>query len=405
MGYVCAFRGRRDSYQVPIALAESGKLDRFITDHYCGLPERALAHLLPARLAESVRGRRADGLPEDYVTRLRLTAAAESAARMLKVPSASIYETFDPRYGQVAAREARRLKSDLLMYSSYASEAFNARYDHTPRKILFQYHPHHELEEAILELDRKASDKLGIVFSGKFESLTDRQNGSRQRGDSAWQVADHTICASAFTKQSLVHAGADPTKITVVPYGIGFAPSKSVIEPHQQDTGFHALFVGSGLQRKGLHHLLLAWQRARLRADARLTVVSRVIDPGLTQLLQSTRGVHLKRGVSETELRRLYERATVFVMPSLVEGFGQVYLEALASGLPVIGTPHTCLSDIGGEAEGIFLTTPGLVEELVAVLERLSSELTDNTAVRQRARNCARQFTWERFRSSLIEVM
>ena len=31
MGFVCAFRGRRDSYQVPIALAEIGQLDAFVT--------------------------------------------------------------------------------------------------------------------------------------------------------------------------------------------------------------------------------------------------------------------------------------------------------------------------------------------------------------------------------------
>ena len=32
--YVCAFRGRRDNYQVPLTLAEAGQLDRFITDAY-----------------------------------------------------------------------------------------------------------------------------------------------------------------------------------------------------------------------------------------------------------------------------------------------------------------------------------------------------------------------------------
>ena len=49
-------------------------------------------------------------------------------------------------------------------------------------------------------------------------------------------------------------------------------------------------------------------------------------------------------------------------MPSLVEGFGQVYLEALAQGCPVLGTANTCLPDLGGEADAIFLVTPGNVE-------------------------------------------
>jgi glycosyltransferase involved in cell wall biosynthesis len=404
MGYVTAFRGRRDSYQVPLALAECGKLDCFITDYYhSGLPEDVLSHLPPSRLAESLRGRRAEGLSEELVTQLRWTAAAEGAARILKVPPAAIYENFDRSYGKAAAREARRQKSDLLMYSSYASDAFNAQFSHTPRKVLFQYHPHLELESSILETDRRFCEKSDIVFGYKLESL-DRQNGSRERSDSAWKVADATICASSFTKDSLVHAGADPKSITVVPYGVDL-PQSSPNESRELGNGFHALFVGSGLQRKGLHHLLLAWQRAQLGTGARLTIVSRVVDPGLNSLLQSTRGVRLKRGVTTKELHQLYREATVFVMPSLVEGFGQVYLEALAHGLPVIGTRHTCLPDLGDEAHGIFLADPGNVEELVALLERLSVELPGNTVIRDSAANRAKQFTWTAFRTKLIATL
>ena len=401
MGYVCAFRGRRDSYQVPVALAEAGKLDRFITDQYFGSLGRMLALILPDQSARALRARRAEGLPENLITQLWVTAAAEAAARKLKVPAAAIYDTFDPNYGKAAARVARRCKSDLLIYSSHAHEAFDYRFQHTPRKLLVQYHPHHRVEDAILESDRRASEKFGIAFRGQLESLPDRHNGSRQRGDAAWRMADHTVCASAFTKDSLVQAGADPAKISIIPYGVDFTPRLSAEKPYQPAKGFHALFVGSGLQRKGLHHLLLAWQRARLDAEAQLTVVARVVDPGLLPLLQSTRGLRFKKGVTATELRDLYDTATVFVMPSLVEGFGQVYLEALSRGLPVVGTRHTCLPDIGGEQDGIFLITPGNIDELVSLLERLSVELNNNTAVRHNAAHHARQFTWEAFRSKL----
>jgi glycosyltransferase involved in cell wall biosynthesis len=405
MGYVCAFRGRRDSYQVPVALAEAGKLDRFITDHYCGLPERLMARLLPQRFAESVRGRFDEGLPETLVTRLTWTAAVEAAARLSKVPAATIFDTFDPRYGVIAAREARRLKSNLLMYSPYAHEAFSAPFAHSPRKVLFQYHPHFALENAILKADRTASKKLGIEFSGRLESIDEGPGSVRLRADSAWQIADQVLCASAFTKRSLVEADADPAKISVVPYGVHVAPPPVADEPRQPEDGFHALFVGSGLQRKGLHHLVLAWQRARLPAGSRLTVVARVIDPGLVPLLHMKRGVHVLRGVTGEELRHLYDTATVFAMPSLAEGFGQVYLEALAHGLPVIGTRNSCLPDIGGEAEGIFLSTPGQIDELAALLERLSVHLDNNLDIRRKAAIQAQQFTWTRFRSTLRSAM
>lgn len=404
MGYVCAFRGRRDSYQVPIALAEAGKLDLFIADHYFGVTERLVTPLLPQRLSESVRGRYDARIPRERVRRLRLIAASESAARLVKVSAAQLYGVFDPIYGRVAAREARRRKSDLLMYSSYAWEAFQASYRHTPRKLLFQFHPHHALEEAILDADRRTSAEHGICFGRQRVGLRTGGPTARQRGDAAWQLADHVICASSFTMHSLLEAGADPSKLSVVPYGI-LLPDASEREKSWQDRSFHALFVGSGVQRKGLHHLLHAWRRARLPSGSRLTVVSRVIDPSLMYELHNASGVRVLKGVTEAELLQLYDAATVFVMPSLVEGFGQVYLEALSHGLPVLGTRNTCLPDLGGESDGVFVTTPGAIEELADLLERLSSFLDHNNEIRERARECAGRYTWEQFRSTLRELL
>src|SRR4051794_15793725 len=45
--FVCAFRGRRDAYQVPLALAEGDLLETFITDVYATPPARAIGSLLP----------------------------------------------------------------------------------------------------------------------------------------------------------------------------------------------------------------------------------------------------------------------------------------------------------------------------------------------------------------------
>lgn len=159
MGFVCAFRGRRDSYQVPIALAEAGKLDLFIADLYCGVAERLVAHVLPRRISESVHARYDARIPRDRLRPLRPIAAAEAAARLFKISPERIYDMFDPTYGHAAAREARRHKSDLLMYSPYAWEAFSADYQHTPRKILFQFHPHNALETQSLKTIGKSAKR------------------------------------------------------------------------------------------------------------------------------------------------------------------------------------------------------------------------------------------------------
>ena len=110
----------------------------------------------------------------------------------------------------------------------------------------------------------------------------------------------------------------------------------------------------------------------RYRNPASSRLVCRVMDRPLERMAAAVPGVELLRGVSAAELQRLYRESSLFVMPSLVEGFGQVYLEALASGCPVLGTPNTALPDLGGEADGIFLVEPGNIDELTSQFERLS---------------------------------
>lgn len=401
MGFVCAFRGRRDSYQVPIALAEAGLLDQFVTDQYSSKAERVLGNVLPRRLGESVLARFDPALPQSLVRRLHVTAVQESIARFAGRPAAAIYERFDPRYGDVAARCARQYKSDLFMYSPYAWSAFNASYRHSPRRVLFQFHPHHMLESSILRADSSANERSGIYFDGQMETIHQAGATARVHGDSAWQLADHIVCASQFTRRSLIAVGARPERISVVPYGVTSDTSFDDLECSTPDEGFHVLFVGSGIQRKGLHHLLLAWNRARLPVGARLTVVARVIDPGLEPLLAATPRVIIRRGVPQAELRRLYATATLFCMPSLIEGFGQVYLEALASGLPVLGTTHTCCPDLGTPADGVFITTPGNIDELIASLETLARRLPGDCVLRTQARACAMRYTWSAFRRQI----
>jgi glycosyltransferase involved in cell wall biosynthesis len=81
-------------------------------------------------------------------------------------------------------------------------------------------------------------------------------------------------------------------------------------------------------------------------------------------------------------------------MPSLVEGFGQVYLEALSHGLPVLGTANTCLPDLGGPGDRRLLRQTGDVDALAGMLRDLSGTLQGDEGGGKRARLCAARFTW-----------
>jgi glycosyltransferase involved in cell wall biosynthesis len=401
MGYVCAFRGRRDGYEVPLALAETGRLTRFITDYYQSGPLSLASGLLPARWREKLARRSKDGIPPRKVECLLASTALENILIRLGRPAAATWMEFDARYSRAAARLARRERSDLFLYSPYAMPAFRERFDHSPRKVLFQFHPHANLERAILEEDRNRWRSEGLEFS---EDLTsNKAPPGEPEYDRGWSYADHIVCASSFTKRSLREVGADPSRISVIPYGVEMPAAAS---PGPSHSGFRVLFVGTGMQRKGLHHLLAAWKRAGLdRGGGQLTVVARAIEPSLKAMAAGTQGVVVRPGVMEGELARLYGESDLFCMPSMVEGFGQVYLEALSHGLPVLGTPNTCLPDLGGEADGVHVVEPGDIEALVATLGRLSRTLPGNLAAREAARDCASRFTWPGFRRKIAELL
>lgn len=397
--YVCAFSGRRDYYQVPVALAQADMLDTFLTDAYFSKFAQSIEAWLPSPLASKLRFRHDNALPLDRVKCLWANVIEEHIRHRLGCAEWQTFARLDRKLSLAAAALARRAGSDLFLYQPYAWEAFTASYRHTPRKVMFQFHPHPDLERRIL---REDSARYNFFHYSYEEEMGEHVSEIiKQRNRDCWRYADLILCATEFTRHSLLEVGADAAKCKIVPYGIDLpAPSVQAQAPE----AFHVLFVGSGTQRKGLHHLALAWQKAALPAGSRLTVVCRVIDKGLEAFVQSVPGVHLVHGLDETALQNLFKAASLFAMPSLVEGFGQVYLEAMAQGCPVLGTRNSCLPDMG-LSDAIFLVEAGAIDQLAAQLEVLSYTLAGNNTVRAEARACAARWPWAQFRSGIRSAL
>jgi glycosyltransferase involved in cell wall biosynthesis len=107
--------------------------------------------------------------------------------------------------------------------------------------------------------------------------------------------------------------------------------------------------------------------------------------------------VHLTHGVGANHLQELFKSSSLFAMPSLVEGFGQVYLEALAHGYPVLGTPNTGLPDLCGDNDVIWQVEPGQIDQLVSALESLSHRLPGVSSIRPASASLCCQVVLETF--------
>jgi glycosyltransferase involved in cell wall biosynthesis len=102
--------------------------------------------------------------------------------------------------------------------------------------------------------------------------------------------------------------------------------------------------------------------------------------------------VHLLGYVSDAALRALYAAASVYVHPSLYEGFGLTVLEAMACGTPVIAADRTSLPEVVGDAGLLVdpLDTAALADSIRAICQ----EAALAASLSRKGRAHAATFTW-----------
>jgi glycosyltransferase involved in cell wall biosynthesis len=106
-------------------------------------------------------------------------------------------------------------------------------------------------------------------------------------------------------------------------------------------------------------------------------------------------------GVSGQRLDALYREASIFVMPSLVEGFGLVYLEALAVGLHCIGTMNTGLPDLHLQPECASIVAVGDIQNLAEALAASADNVRRGAIRKENVKKCVAALTWDIRRAEL----
>jgi glycosyltransferase involved in cell wall biosynthesis len=185
----------------------------------------------------------------------------------------------------------------------------------------------------------------------------------------------HVIVTSHATKQALAAYGIAPERISVVQPGTDEAPLA-----RRQHDALQLLCVAAVTPRKG-HDVLINALAPLASLRWTLTCVgSTTRDPATAAQLRSLlahlgleKRVLLTGEVSAAALSDYFLAADLFVMPTRLEGYGMAVAEALAHGLPVIGTQTGAVADLVGSEAGL-LVKPDDVHALRAALERVLKE-------------------------------
>jgi glycosyltransferase involved in cell wall biosynthesis len=99
-----------------------------------------------------------------------------------------------------------------------------------------------------------------------------------------------------------------------------------------------------------------------------------------------------------------YQCAHLFVFPSVAEGFGQVLLESLASGLPILSTTHTAAPDLIEDGVQGFVVEPRRPDLLAEKIAWAAAHREELARMGREARVRAERFTWEHFRARVAEA-
>ncbi|MGY1829636.1 glycosyltransferase family 4 protein [Geodermatophilus sp. SYSU D01180] len=183
-----------------------------------------------------------------------------------------------------------------------------------------------------------------------------------------------TTVSESSRRDIEAHLHVPAAGVEVIPVGIDpdvFTPPPAG-RPREADS--IVVTTSADVPLKGLVHLLEAVAKLRTERPVRLTVVGTARPGGPAESALDRLGlrdaVRFTGPVSEADLVRLLQTATVAAIPSLYEGFSLPAVEAMACGTPLVTTDAGALPEVVGSQAGLRVRA-GDVDELTAALKLL----------------------------------
>jgi glycosyltransferase involved in cell wall biosynthesis len=193
--------------------------------------------------------------------------------------------------------------------------------------------------------------------------------------------AAQIIVPANYWKRELVRLyKISPNRISVTYEGVDFGlkPTSGIDEFKIQPP--YVVYTGNVYPHKNLPVLISAIKLLHGQVHLAIVCARSVFASRLEKMILAADAGHLVTflgRLTDSQVVSLYTRATAFVFPSLIEGFGLTGLEAMALGLPVIAARASCLPEIYGDAA--FYFDPYNPQDLA---ERIT-EVTNNKPLRE----------------------
>jgi len=258
---------------------------------------------------------------------------------------------------------------------------------------------------------------------------------------SALKRAQRILAPSEYTKEELIkhfslekdkikvtYEGAPEPKITNYKLQTGIAnfssrsnrglksailqiPTSNILQKYGIMKPY-ILYVGNAYPHKNLERLILAFER--LNQDYQLVLVGeedyfykRLKEYSDTNIRIHTNDTNdtniiFTGFVRDGDLEILYKNASLYIFPSLCEGFGLPPLEAMACGVPVVSSNKTCLPEILGQAAYYF--NPRSIDDIARTIKKVTTDEDLRKELITKGFERIKKYSWQKMAEKTLEI-
>lgn len=384
--------GARDYYQVALALYENHILNKVVSDFYC--PD-FLRRVIDKRFNVRIKSKKTFSIYFFFILN----------QLFLKSPIIQRYSDF--LFGFVAALYTYFGANRAIVYSYYLTgfmsfyEFFNLK----PKKIIcFQDHPSNEFINKILLKDKKIFFKhQKINFLDSFESAKEYEYDKNYIR--LLKKIDSIFCASRVVKNSINLKLKNSTPIHIIPYGSNFSQNYEFKKKKTNVKKIKLISVCQLIQRKGVHWAFHAMNTLDKKIQNKFDwiVISNFIDRSIIKIAPSN--VKFIKKINKKRLKNLIRNSDLFVMPSLVEGFGHVYIESLSLQTPVLYTSNTGVDHILKNGFNSIKVKSSSLKSLQIVFKNLYCGSINLEKMSEQCNLLSSHFSWDAFRKKILKLV
>jgi glycosyltransferase involved in cell wall biosynthesis len=214
------------------------------------------------------------------------------------------------------------------------------------------------------------------------------------------RIVDRVLANGRSAARYVESLGFDASRISLLPYATDLENFGRAPRPERHDDVLGMIYVGQLIERKGLEPLVAALAAELARRPDRQVELTLAGDGDRREALQSLQcppnlQLRLIGPVEYGALESLYVGCDLFVMPTLSDTWGLVVNEAMASGLPVLGSiqSQAVLEMVEEGAEGWIFDAASESSMRDAIGRCLDTHPDEQRRMGERARTRARQFS------------